>query len=80
MFVTDKLHIVPRNAVGVEYVFELFNPYGIVGLTPVPSPWGRLGWGFQICNPYRDFQRISFYNYLQIVQSIHYFHSNNKSI
>ncbi len=39
---------------------ELFNPDGIVGLTPVPSPWGRLGWGLQIFNPNGDFQRISF--------------------
>ncbi len=32
MFVTNDFPSYFSNAVGVEYVFELFNPAGIVGL------------------------------------------------
>ncbi len=43
MFVTEKNSTTLDNSVGVECVFELFNPAGIVGL--------RLFSLLQICNP-----------------------------
>ena len=33
MFVTEESPIFISNTVGVEYVFELFNPAGIDGLS-----------------------------------------------
>ncbi len=72
MFVTEESPIASCNTVGVEYVFELFNPAGIAGLTGIPSPWGRLGWGLQTVNPYRDFQRISFFSTCSKYTLIHF--------
>ena len=50
MFVTVESPIFISNTVGVEYIFELFNPAGIVGLME--------DFLLQRCNPYRDFQGI----------------------
>ncbi len=72
MFVTEKSPSVIHNTIGVECELNYSIPMGLQDL-----------WAFsllQTYNPERDFQRISFYYYFQIVPNMHFFHSNNKPI
>ncbi len=74
MFVTEESPIFTRNTVGVECELNYSIPMELLDLRKF-LPLGRLGGVslLQTCNPYRDFQRISFYYYFQIVPNMHFF-------
>ncbi len=70
MFVTNDFPSYTNNTVGVECVFNYSIPLGLLDLGAITK--------LQTCNPYWDFQGISFFIIFSTCSKYTLIHLNNK--